>query len=80
VTRLAETGLELWSPIQKQWVKNRPEERIRLRLIEYFLYECGISRNYIATEVPLELQKATRGRADIVCFDSNHQPPCLIEC
>jgi len=80
VTRLAETGLELWSPIQKQWVKNRPEERIRLRLIEYFLYECGISRNYIATEVPLELQKATRGRADIVCFDSNHQPHCLIEC
>ena len=80
MTRLAASGLELWSPIQKQWLKNRPEERIRLRLIEFFLQECGISKNYIATEVPLELQKASQGRADIVCYDRDYRPHCLVEC
>tara|TARA_B100000900_G_C20556700_1_gene707128 strand:- start:163 stop:1011 length:849 start_codon:yes stop_codon:yes gene_type:complete len=72
--------VELWNPIQKQWFKNRPEERVRLRVIEYFLQECQISPNRIGPEFQVDLANQKKGRIDLVCFDTNYQAHCLVEC
>ncbi|MCH1552249.1 MAG: type I restriction enzyme HsdR N-terminal domain-containing protein [Balneolaceae bacterium] len=72
--------MELWNPIHKQWLKNRPEERIRLRVAEYFLQECQLSPSKIGPEFTVNLGNQKKGRIDLVCFDANYQAHCLVEC
>ena len=80
IIRYLANDVELWNPIHKQWFKNRPEERVRLRVIEYFLQECQISPNRIGPEFQVDLANQTKGRIDLVCFDTNYQAHCLVEC
>ncbi len=80
IVRHLTNEVELWNPIHKQWFKNRPEERVRLRVIEYFLQECQISPNRISPEFKVDLANQMKGRIDLVCFDTNYQAHCLVEC
>ena len=80
IVRYRSNEVELWNPIHKQWFKNRPEERIRLRVVEYFLQECQMSPNKIGPEFSVDLANEMKGRIDLVCFDANYQAHCLVEC
>ncbi len=80
IVRHRSNELELWNPIHKQWLKNRPEERIRLRVAEYFLQECQLSPSKIGPEFTVNLGNQKKGRIDLVCFDANYQAHCLVEC
>jgi hypothetical protein len=80
IVRYRSNGVELWNPIHRKWFKNRPEERIRLRVIEYLLQECQLSHNRIGPEFTVDLANQTKGRIDLVCFDMNYQAHCLVEC
>ena len=75
------TEKKLWNPITKKDYKNRPEERVRLRIIEYLIEELKWSKNKISTEAPLKLP-TDKGvsRTDVVCYDDRFEPYLLIEC
>lgn len=68
----------LWNPIKKKGLKNRPEERVRLRIIEA-LVEADWSKHRISTEEAIAAADE-RGRTDIICYDRNFTPKILIEC
>lgn len=69
----------LWNPIHKKVLKNRPEERVRLRIIEA-LIEAGWSRHRISTEEPLRSKDQKTRRTDIICYDQQFTPKILVEC
>lgn len=70
-----------FNPIGKVRAADRPEERVRLRMIEFLVREAGFSANRMSTEPPVPLQTGNRdGRADILCFDAFHRPLLLVEC
>lgn len=69
----------LWNPIQKKALKNRPEERVRLRIIEA-LIEMGWSKNRISTEESIDKRNLPAGRTDIICYDKEFLPKILVEC
>ncbi len=72
---------ELWNPLIRRRLVNRPEERVRLCLIEYLTRCAGWSPHRITTEVPVALQRSdTPNRADILCYDDQFRPALLIEC
>jgi hypothetical protein len=72
----------LFNPVTKQWLVDRPEERVRLRTIEFLSREAGFSLNRMNTEQGLQIGfgGTSDQRTDIVCFDSSHQPFLLVEC
>ena len=80
IGRYRSNEVGLWNPIHKQWFKNRPEERIRLRVVEYFLQECQLSPSKIGPEFTVNLGNQQNGRIDLVCFYANYQAHCLVEC
>jgi len=69
----------LWNPIQKKALKTRPEERVRLRIIDA-LAEMGWSKSRISTEESLRPSGEPGGRTDIICYDRNFSPKLLVEC
>lgn len=70
----------LWNPIQRQRFKNRPEERIRLRIIEYLLHG-GWSKHRISTEESLSAGgKTDTLRTDLICYSRGFDPLLLVEC
>ena len=69
----------LWNPIQKKVLKNRPEERVRLRIIEA-LTEMGWSKNRISTEETVAAGDREGLRTDIICYDRGFSPKLLVEC
>ncbi|MFH5886098.1 type I restriction enzyme HsdR N-terminal domain-containing protein [Halalkalibaculum sp. DA3122] len=69
----------LWNPIHKKTLKNRPEERVRLRIIEA-LVEAGWSRHRISTEEALRSREQKTRRTDIICYDQEFNPKILVEC
>lgn len=70
----------LWNPIHRRALKNRPEERVRLRIIEY-LIDGGWSKHRISTEEALTPQKEKGPlRTDIICYTQQFDPFLLIEC
>lgn len=69
----------LWNPLRRQALALRPEERIRLQILEYLTLESGVSVSRIAVESPVP-SRFSRGRTDILCHDSRFQPWLLIEC
>ena len=77
-----EKGLKkLWNPMQHKRLANRPEERVRLQLIEYLTLCAGWSPHRITTEIPVSLAISdTPNRADILCYDDYFNPRLLIEC
>jgi hypothetical protein len=64
----------LWNPVTRQAAVNRPEERVRLQMVDYLLLEAGISKNRISTEHALgrggasDTDEEGRRRTDIVVF------------
>jgi len=71
----------LWNPLTKKPLKNRPEERVRLRLIESLLEDTGWSKHRISTELPVEFERDEAPiRADILCYSRAFEPRLLIEC
>lgn len=71
----------LWNPILRKAFKNRPEERVRLRLIDYLILEAGWSPHRISLELPLKLRHDEHPkRADILCYRQDFTPALLIEC
>src|SRR5699024_8192305 len=69
----------LWNPIHRKVLKNRPEERVRLRVIE-FLLEAGWSRYRITTEEALKGDAKGEMRTDVICYNQEFEPKILIEC
>lgn len=71
----------LWNPILKKPLVNRPEERVRLRLIDYLIYEAGWPKSRIGLEVLAERgNEDQKGRVDVLCYDRKFNPVLLIEC
>jgi len=71
----------LWNPISRKPYVNRPEERVRLRTVEYLISEAGWSNNRISFELPIQLAHTTnKKRADLVCYNSKVEPVLLVEC
>lgn len=69
----------LWNPIYRKPLKNRPEERVRLRVIE-FLLAAGWSKHRISTEEAIGKVADTSMRTDIICYNQQFEPQILIEC
>lgn len=69
----------LWNPIHKKALKNRPEERVRLRIIEYLL-QARWSRHRISTEEAIADYASEQLRTDIICYSQNFEPLILVEC
>lgn len=69
----------LWNPIHKKALKNRPEERVRLRILEYLL-QAGWSRHRITTEEAIPDYAAEKLRTDIICYSQSFEPKVLVEC
>lgn len=71
----------LWNRLQKRPLADRPEERVRLRYIDYLTLECGWPASRIASESTLDSASGGPGqRADLVCHDDRFLPRILIEC
>lgn len=69
----------LWNPIHRKTLKNRPEERVRLRIIES-LIQGGWSKHRITTEEAIKDYAETNLRTDIICYNQAFEPQILAEC
>ncbi len=69
----------LWNPLKRQLLKFRPEERIRLQVLDYLILQSRIPSSRIAVESPVP-SRFSRGRTDLLCYDSQFHPLLLIEC
>lgn len=69
----------LWNPIHRKTLKNRPEERVRLRIIEA-LVRAGWSKHRISTEEAIEDYAESSLRTDIICYNQAFDPQILAEC
>lgn len=70
---------KLWNPIQRKPLKNLPEERVRLRIIES-LIRSGWSKHRISTEEAIGELGDTAMRTDIICYNQEFEPRLLVEC
>lgn len=60
---------------------NRPEERVRLKWVEYLLHEAEWNRNRIGFESPVTVQQSeNKKRADLILYSEEMKPNILIEC
>lgn len=72
---------KLFNPVLKKRFKNRPEERVRLKWVEYLLHETEWKRNRISFESPVTVRQAENTlRADIILYSEGLKPEILIEC
>ncbi len=70
---------KLWNPIHRKALKNRPEERVRLRMMES-LIRAGWSKHRISTEEAIGELGDTSMRTDIICYSQQFEPRLLVEC
>jgi hypothetical protein len=71
----------LWNPILKKAFVDLPEERVRLQLIEYLIFDAGFSKARISFESPVNLPgDKSASRTDIICYDKEFKPLLLVEC
>lgn len=71
----------LWNPILKKSFVDRPEERVRLQIVDYLILEAGFSASRISFESPVNLPRdKSASRTDIICFDKDFKPFLLVEC
>lgn len=72
---------QLWNPILKKSFKIRPEERVRLQLLEYLIEEAGFSASRISFESPVNLpHDKSVSRTDLICYTKTFTPLLLVEC
>jgi len=80
-TRFKDSIKQLRNPVLKKNYKQRPEERTRLKFLEYLILEAGYSKNRIAFESPVSLPgDKSSSRSDIICYDEDFLPLLLVEC
>lgn len=73
----------LWNPTRRQLLKMRPEERVRLQVMEWLQHECGIPMNRMSSELPVKLRlkpDEAMKRADILAYSADFKPFLLVEC
>lgn len=71
----------LWNPILKKMFAVRPEERVRLSLVDYLITEANVPKSRIAFESPVKLaQDENKVRTDIICYNQDFTPNLLVEC
>jgi hypothetical protein len=71
----------LYNPVLKKRLANRPEERVRLRWVEYILSQTDHLKSRIGFELPVDLpQERNSLRADLILFNRDMKPAMLIEC
>lgn len=70
---------KLWNPIHKKALKNLPEERVRLRIMEA-LIRSGWSRHRISTEEAIGQIGNKAMRTDLICYTQAFEPKLLVEC
>lgn len=71
----------LWNRIERKPLANRPEERVRLRYIDYLTLECGWPASRIAAESAIAVHNRESSlRADLICYDRQLTPSMLVEC
>ena len=71
----------LFNPILKKRLANRPEERVRLRWVEYLLLQSDWQKSRIGFETPVKLRQETNSlRADLILFSDQLKPQVLVEC
>lgn len=71
----------LWNPVLKKSFVDRPEERVRLQIVDYLILEAGFSASRISFESPVNLPRdKSASRTDIICFDKDFKPFLLAEC
>ncbi len=70
---------KLWNPIHKKVLKNLPEERVRLRIMEA-LVRAGWSKHRISTEESIGQVGDQSMRSDLICYSQQFDPKLLIEC
>lgn len=79
--RFREGEKRLWNPILKKTFAIRPEEQVRLALIEYLTLEAGFSSHRISFESPVKLEgDKSKSRTDIICYNRDFKPLLLVEC
>lgn len=71
----------LFNPILKKRFKNRPEERVRLKWVEYLLHQTNWPKSRIGFEAPVKIHQAKNTlRADLILYNRQMTPEVLIEC
>mgnify|MGYP000085149037 CR=1 FL=1 len=70
----------LWNPIVKEMFKPRPEERIRLQVVEFMHRRGAIPLTRMSSEKGLKVNTEKSGRTDLVVYDKSLTPYILIEC
>lgn len=70
---------KLWNPIHKKALKNLPEERVRLRIMEA-LIQRGWSKHRISTEEAIGEIGDKAMRTDLICYSQQFDPKLLVEC
>lgn len=73
----------LWNPARRQLLRMRPEERVRLQVMEWMQYACGIPMHRISSELPVKLRlkpSEAKKRADILAYSADFKPLLLAEC
>ncbi len=79
--RISDGSKWLFNPVLKKRFANRPEERVRLRYVEYLLAETDFNKNRMGFEAPIKLPEAENTlRADLVLYNRSMEPWALIEC
>jgi hypothetical protein len=72
---------QLFNPVLKKRFKNRPEERVRLKWVEYLNHQTDWPNSRIGFEAPVKLQQAKNTlRADLILYSREMKPDILIEC
>jgi len=72
---------QLFNPVLKKRFKNRPEERVRLKWVEYMTHQTDWAKSRIGFEAPVKLQQAKNTlRADLILYSREMKPEILIEC
>jgi hypothetical protein len=72
---------QLFNPVLKKRFKNRPEERVRLKWVEYLTHQTAWPTSRIGFEAPVKLQQAKNTlRADLILYSKEMKPTILIEC
>lgn len=79
--RFSEGKRYLMHPVSGKRLVDRPEERVRLRSIDYFLQSNLWPAGRIASEKSATTKgKIHAGRIDLILYDSALEPAVLIEC
>lgn len=71
----------LFNPILKKRFVIRPEERVRLKWVEYLIHQTEWKNSRIGFEAPVTLHRdGSTLRADLILYDDKMQPYILVEC